>query len=76
MKIAELRKKSVADLEKQAEKLRAQIASGKIEKVTNDEKNFKQSRNVRKDLARVLTILNEDEAAADTPKADDKKESK
>ena len=63
MKIKDLRKKSTADLEKEATKLREAIAKAEADKFSTDDKNFKKQRNQRKDLARVLTLLNEDEPA-------------
>ena len=63
MKIKDLRKKSQKDLEKEAIKLREAIAKAEADKFTTEDKNFKKQRNQRKDLARVLTLLNEEEPA-------------
>ncbi len=78
MKIKDLRKKSPKDLEKEAIKLRDEIAKTEMEKFTSDDKNYKKQRNQRRDLARILTLLNTDqeEAAEDKKSADDKKEDK
>lgn len=59
MKIADIRKKKTADLEKELAKLEAQLRDAPVEKITKDEKNYKLSRNVRKDIARIKTVLTE-----------------
>lgn len=65
MKIKEIRSKSVAELEKLETKLRGEVESLKIEQITKDDKNFRKSRNLRKDLARVLSVKNEMQNASD-----------
>lgn len=74
MKIKDLRKKSSKDLQKEAEKLRAEIAASGVNTFTTEDKNVKKVRNARKDLARILTLLNEKPVEADdqTKKAEDK----
>jgi large subunit ribosomal protein L29 len=59
MKAAELRKKdkkelekSVQDLKKKLSDLRFKITSGKL-------KNVKETSNLKKEVARILTIINE-----------------
>ncbi len=75
MKIADLRKKSDKDLEKDIAKLRDDIAKTQVEKFASDDKNYKKQRNQRRDLAQMLTVLNEttEEPAKETA---DKKEDK
>ena len=75
MKIKDLRKKSVAELEKEATKLRDAIAQTQVDKYVTEDKNVKKQRNQRKDLARVLTVMNE-ESKTEADTADDKKEDK
>lgn len=59
MKTKELRDKPVKDLQRQADKLRILIA----EKITNryikDDKKVRELRQMKKDLARVLTLTRE-----------------
>lgn len=59
MKTKELRDKPVKDLQRQADKLRISIA----EKITNryikDDKKVRELRQMKKDLARVLTLTRE-----------------
>lgn len=76
MKIKDLRKKNLKDLEKEAIKLRESIAKSEVDKFGTDDKNVKKRRNLRRDLARVLTIINEDAAPEETTDADDKEEDK
>ena len=60
-KTKDLRKKSQKDLEKEATKLRDSIAKTAVERYSTDDKNYKKMRNQRKELARILTVLNEDQ---------------
>ena len=76
MKIKDLRKKSTKDLEKEATKLRDAIAKTQMEKFSSEDTNYKKQRNQRRDLARILTVLNEEQPAEETKKADDKEEDK
>lgn len=59
MKVVELRKKpkkelqrTILDLQEKIRELRFNLASGKV-------KNIKEIRRIRKDIARILTILKE-----------------
>ncbi|MCC6533865.1 MAG: 50S ribosomal protein L29 [Burkholderiales bacterium] len=59
MKAAELRSKSAGDLEQElTELLRAQF-SLRMQKATQQLSNNSQLRKVRRDIARVRTVLNE-----------------
>lgn len=71
MKAQDLRKKTPKALEAEAAKLREAIAVSEMEKYSTDDKNYKKQRNQRRDLARILTVLNEENESA---KTDDKKE--
>lgn len=57
--VKDLRKKSDSQLQKQADSLRLKIASARVDTIVTDNKNTKSMRNMRRELARVLTILNE-----------------
>ena len=57
--VKDLRKKSESQLQKRADTLRQKIASARVDAISSDEKNTKAMRNMRRELARVLTILNE-----------------
>lgn len=74
MKINDLRKKSLKDLEKLAISLREEIAQTMIDAKSSKENNVRKSRNLRKDLSRVLTLINEktNEAAPAADKKEDK----
>jgi ribosomal protein L29 len=55
--------------------LREQVAKASIDSYTTDDRNFKKNRNLRKDLAKVLTILaetNEPVVEVEDKKAEDK----
>ncbi len=77
MKIKDIRKKSEKDLEKEVAKLREAIAKAEFEKFSTDDKDVKKQRNQRRDLARMLTVLNEDTDETSTKEVPtDKKEDK
>ncbi len=74
--IKELRKKSVDQLEKHAEELRKSVASYMIDAITTDEKNYKKARNMRLELARTLTLLQQPPVKQASEKGKDAKDSK
>lgn len=59
MKIAEIRKKSTAELTQSATSLREEIAELKKHLRMGEVQNVRVIRGKRKDLARVLTVLSE-----------------
>ena len=73
MKIQDLRKKSQKDLEKLAVSIREDIAKASVDVKSSKDNNVRAARNNRKDLSRVLTLINEktnESAAAETKKED------
>ena len=59
MKIAEIRKKSTAELASESTKLREEIAEMRRRLYSGEVTNVRVIRTKRKDLARVLTVLGE-----------------
>jgi ribosomal protein L29 len=59
MKIQELRKKDKKDLEKLAQSLRQALSEARFKFSSNKIKNIKEKSNTKKEIARILTILNE-----------------
>ena len=57
MKVSDMRDKSTADLAKHATKLREQIAKNLQEQLTTDSRNTKQRRNLKRELAQTLTVM-------------------
>ncbi len=79
MEIKEIRKKKIEELEKLEEELREKIAKEYLDVRTGKETNVKSPRGLRRDLARVLTVLKEKnnlsrkENGKDAPKGQSKK---
>ncbi len=73
MKIKDMRKKSRKELETTLDTLRNDIATLSREKYIKDETNRNKIRNMRHDIARVKTILRENELSANA-KAQESKE--
>jgi len=61
MKIEVMHTKSVADLNKESQKLRAKLAGLRKDLLVNDVKENSQIRKARKDVARLETLINEKE---------------
>ncbi len=61
MKLADMQKKSNADLEKHADKLRIKVAQTRRDQMSTDSKNTKELRGLKKELARTLTVLTQKE---------------
>ena len=59
MKIQELRKKSKDELEKMLQDKKAQVVNLKINIYSGNIKNVKELREVKRDVAKVFTLLNE-----------------
>lgn len=66
MKLADIRKKTEADLRSEADKLKQQIAEFRTDKVTNNsETNKHKLKNMKRQLAQILTVANEKKTTAD-----------
>ncbi len=59
MKISELRKKNKKELEKDLEGLREKLGDFRFKLAANKLKNVREIRNTKKDIARIMTILNQ-----------------
>jgi len=59
MKASELRSKSSTELDKKIVKLREKLAGLRKDNATKEMKNNREIREVRKDLARALTVVKE-----------------
>lgn len=59
MKLQELRKKSKDELEKTLQDKKAQVVNLKINIYSGNIKNVKELREVKKDIARIYTLLSE-----------------
>jgi len=66
-KISEFRAKTVDELRQEEKNLRKELFNLRFQKVTGEIENPLRIRRVRKDIARVLTIINE-KLKADTEK--------
>jgi large subunit ribosomal protein L29 len=64
MKASELRELSVDELQDKESQLSEQLFALRIQKVTGQLESGAKVRNVRRDLARVLTVLNEKKRAS------------
>jgi len=67
MKASLLREKSVEELKTQEQTLREQIFKLRFQKATGQAENPQKIRLVRKELARVLTVIQEKSAGAASP---------
>ena len=63
MKTSELRELGVEELKKRESDLRKELLTARISKSNQQLKNLLKLREVRRDIARVLTIMNEKEKA-------------
>ena len=63
-KIADIRKRSQDDLAKQLSELRGSVRELRFRIAGKEVKNHQQLRQVRKDIARILTVLREKEIKA------------
>lgn len=59
MKTAELRKRDKKELEKMAGDLRKKLSDLRFKFSSNKLKNVKEIKNSKKEIARILTLLNE-----------------
>lgn len=56
MKLADMNKKSAAELNKHADKLRAKINAKRLSIATTDDRKVRELRVLRKELAQTLTV--------------------
>ncbi|EKD75898.1 MAG: hypothetical protein ACD_43C00281G0007 [uncultured bacterium] len=59
MKIKELRDKSKAELHKLLAELKVELAATRMKVISNQEKHVNKVQVLRRDIARVLTVLNQ-----------------
>lgn len=59
MKIKELRGKSSAELQNLLRELRADLSNTHMKVVSNQEKQISKVQQLRRDIARILTLLND-----------------
>jgi large subunit ribosomal protein L29 len=64
MKVVELREKSIDELLVTADELKASIHQNQIDIAMNKAQNNYDIRNAKKDLARVMTVINEKKVSA------------
>ena len=64
MKASELREKTVDELEQREQELAEQLFALRLQKTTGQLEKPAKMRTARKDLARVLTVLNEKKQGA------------
>ncbi len=57
--LKEYRAKSVAELRNDAQKLQATLSEVSVKIASSQEKNLKAKKNLRKDLAQILTVIKE-----------------
>lgn len=62
MKLADMQKKSVADLNKHADKLKVKINAKRLSIATSDDRQVRELRALRKELAQTLTIAKQAES--------------
>jgi ribosomal protein L29 len=72
MKVQDLKKKSVKELEKHADQLRKDLADLKRDRYISDERNSAKAKNIRRELARTLTFLGQEPVETPAIKADKK----
>ncbi len=58
MKLADMPKKSATELNKHADKLREKINAKRLGIATTDDRNVRELRALRKELAQTLTVAN------------------
>ena len=59
MKASEMRNKSVDELQQEKQDLKKELFNLNFQKVTGEIENPMRIRQVRKDVARILTVINE-----------------
>ena len=59
MKTKDLRKKNIGELEAEIEDKRKALSDLRFGNTGNKTKNVKQSKNLRRDIAKIMTLINE-----------------
>lgn len=62
MKVTEIRETQTAELQKQVVELKQELFSLRFQQASGQAENASKMRNLRKDIARILTVLNERKA--------------
>jgi len=76
IKAKDLRKKTKVDLEKLLKKTNTDLQKAVSQILQGKEKNVNKPKELRKDIARILTVLNGNQFAKEAPKAKKKASSK
>lgn len=76
MKIKDLRKLTKEKLIERLDKVRAEVVEMSFDINTGEEKDYSQLGKKRKEIARILTLLKQDNAPVEEKKAEEKTESK
>lgn len=63
MKVVEIREKNIEELLKTADELKASIHQNQMDLMMKKSQNNRDIRKVKKDLARVMTVINEKQNA-------------
>jgi ribosomal protein L29 len=77
--LRDLRSKKLTDLEKMASEKRAEVDKARAEMKASKEQNLRKAKNLRRDLAQILTVVREKEIINEENKeevSDEQKESK
>jgi ribosomal protein L29 len=77
--LRDLRSKKLTDLEKMASEKRAEVDKARAEMKASKEQNLRKVKNLRRDLAQILTVVREKEIINEENKeevSDEQKESK
>lgn len=64
MKVTEIRETQTAELQKQVVELKQELFSLRFQQASGQAENASKMRNLRKDIARILTVLNERKAVS------------
>lgn len=64
MKVTEIRETQTAELQKQVVELKQELFSLRFQQASGQAENASKMRNLRRDIARILTVLNERKAVS------------
>lgn len=64
MKVTEIRETKTAELQKQVVELKQELFSLRFQQASGQAENASKMRNLRRDIARILTVLNERQAVS------------
>ncbi len=64
MKVTEIRETQTAELQKQVVELKQELFSLRFQQASGQAENASKMRSLRKDIARILTVLNERKAVS------------